>query len=180
MSNGDETMKYQLSLEKFVMQGFGLIIAQFTEKTNISFRDALYHLARTTKQHVDVAEDLDGGNAISFGLFLSPAILVHSVINENGLAWLQECGTLFASSAENAMEGDTVTIVSLYMSFLLPLVSIVTLCLFLKFTKLHLPKGSYNGYKGRLLALAGDYTAAADIFHKILVMVSDAKSSMFT
>ncbi|TKY68355.1 hypothetical protein E2542_SST04595 [Spatholobus suberectus] len=58
--------------------------------------------------------------------------------------------------------------------------TIVTLGLLLKFTKLHLPKGSYNGSKGRLLALAGDYTAAADIFHKILVMVSDAKSSMFT
>ncbi|KAL2326331.1 hypothetical protein Fmac_025389 [Flemingia macrophylla] len=57
-SNGDETMLDQFSLEEFALQDFVMIIAQFTEKTRISFRDAMYRLARNTKQHV--VEDLDG------------------------------------------------------------------------------------------------------------------------
>ncbi|KAG5106552.1 hypothetical protein JHK82_043522 [Glycine max] len=58
-SNGDDTMLEQLSLEEYTLQAFEMLIAQFTEKTRISFRDALYRLARNTKQHV--IEDLDGG-----------------------------------------------------------------------------------------------------------------------
>ncbi|TKY68362.1 hypothetical protein E2542_SST04604 [Spatholobus suberectus] len=58
-SNGDETRHEQLSLEEFTLQGFEMIISQFPENTRICFRDALYRLARNTKQHV--VEDLDGG-----------------------------------------------------------------------------------------------------------------------
>ncbi|XP_020240023.1 protein LNK3 isoform X1 [Cajanus cajan] len=57
-SNGDDTMLEQFSLEEFTLQDFEMIIAQFTEKTRIGFRDAMYRLARNTKQHV--VEDLDG------------------------------------------------------------------------------------------------------------------------
>ncbi|CAJ1978009.1 unnamed protein product [Sphenostylis stenocarpa] len=57
-SNGDETMFEQLSLEELTLKGFEMLIAQFTEKTRICFRDALFRLARNTKQHV--VADLDG------------------------------------------------------------------------------------------------------------------------
>ncbi|TKY68348.1 hypothetical protein E2542_SST04586 [Spatholobus suberectus] len=188
-SNGDETMKYQLSLEKFVMQGFGLIIAQampsplacsYHQPSNDGLslgtcEDIFRVMTLVTKFCASFKTPVDGQGKLIV-IWTKQKLLSFDPVH-----WTScKCGTLFASSAENAMEGETVTIVSLYMSFLLPLVSIVTLGLLLKFTKLHLPKGSYNGSKGRLLALAGDYTAAADIFHKILVMVSDAKSSMFT
>ncbi|RDX75100.1 Protein LNK3, partial [Mucuna pruriens] len=57
-SNGDETMHEQFSLEEFTLQGFEMLIAKFTEKTRICIRDALYRLARNTKQHV--VENQDG------------------------------------------------------------------------------------------------------------------------
>ncbi|ESW05676.1 hypothetical protein PHAVU_011G200200 [Phaseolus vulgaris] len=57
-TNGDKTMHEQLSLEEFTLQGFEMLIAQLSEKTRICFRDALFRLAKNTKQHVE--EDLDG------------------------------------------------------------------------------------------------------------------------
>ncbi|KAK7314124.1 hypothetical protein VNO77_39335 [Canavalia gladiata] len=55
--DGDETMHEQLSLEESTLLDLEMTIAQFTEKTRVCFRDALYRLARNTKRHV--LEDLD-------------------------------------------------------------------------------------------------------------------------
>ncbi|XP_027354266.1 protein LNK3-like isoform X2 [Abrus precatorius] len=57
LSNEDMTMHEQLSHEESTLQDLEMIIAQFTEKTRICFRDALYRLARDTKHEV---EELDG------------------------------------------------------------------------------------------------------------------------
>ncbi|XP_061366704.1 protein LNK3-like isoform X2 [Gastrolobium bilobum] len=58
--SGDEAMHDQSFLEESTLQDLEMVIAQFTEKTRICFRDALYRLARNTKQQHDVVEDLDG------------------------------------------------------------------------------------------------------------------------
>ncbi|XP_014492667.1 protein LNK3 isoform X2 [Vigna radiata var. radiata] len=57
-SNGDKIMPEKLSLEECTLLGFEMLVAQFTEKTRICFRDALFRLAKNTKQHA--VEDLDG------------------------------------------------------------------------------------------------------------------------
>ncbi|WVZ02896.1 hypothetical protein V8G54_023702 [Vigna mungo] len=51
-------MPEKLSLEECTLLGFEMLVAQFTEKTRICFRDALFRLAKNTKQHA--VEDLDG------------------------------------------------------------------------------------------------------------------------
>ncbi|CAL0328803.1 unnamed protein product [Lupinus luteus] len=58
--NRDETMHGQYSLEESILQNLEMAIAQFTGKTRICFRDALYRLARDTKQQ-HLVENLDGG-----------------------------------------------------------------------------------------------------------------------
>ncbi|XP_057453583.1 protein LNK3 [Lotus japonicus] len=58
-SSGDEVMHEESSVEESALQDLESIISQFTEKTRIGFRDALYRLARSTKQQ-HVREDLDG------------------------------------------------------------------------------------------------------------------------
>ncbi|KAE9592788.1 hypothetical protein Lalb_Chr19g0132921 [Lupinus albus] len=56
--NRDEAMHEQYSNEESILQNLEIAIAQFTGKTRICFRDALYRLARDTKHAV---ENLDGG-----------------------------------------------------------------------------------------------------------------------
>ncbi|XP_061366736.1 protein LNK3-like isoform X3 [Gastrolobium bilobum] len=58
--SGDEAMHEQSSVEKSTLQDLEMVTAQFTEKTRICFRDALYRLARNTKLRHHVVEDLDG------------------------------------------------------------------------------------------------------------------------
>ncbi|CAL0333638.1 unnamed protein product [Lupinus luteus] len=53
-----EAMHEQYSNEESILQNLEMAIAQFTGKTRICFRDALYRLARDTKH---VVENLDGG-----------------------------------------------------------------------------------------------------------------------
>ncbi|PNX97647.1 hypothetical protein L195_g020880 [Trifolium pratense] len=57
--SGDEGMGNHSSIEESTLQNLEAIISQFTDKTRISFRDALYRLARDTKQQL-VVDDLDG------------------------------------------------------------------------------------------------------------------------
>ncbi|XP_058744184.1 protein LNK3-like [Vicia villosa] len=57
--NGDEAMHNHSSIEESTLQNLEAIISQFNDKTRISFRDALYRLARDTKQQ-HPADDLDG------------------------------------------------------------------------------------------------------------------------
>ncbi|CAL5196391.1 unnamed protein product [Lathyrus oleraceus] len=57
--NGDESMHTHSSIEESTLQNLEAIISQFNDKTRISFRDALYRLARDTKQQHAV-DDLDG------------------------------------------------------------------------------------------------------------------------
>ncbi|CAI8607447.1 unnamed protein product [Vicia faba] len=57
--NGDESMHTHSSIEESTLQNLEAIISQFNDKTRISFRDALYRLARDTKQQHTV-DDLDG------------------------------------------------------------------------------------------------------------------------
>ncbi|KAJ1413472.1 hypothetical protein SESBI_19547 [Sesbania bispinosa] len=59
-SSRNEAMHEQSSFEESTLQDLEMIVSQFTEKTRLCFRDALYRLARNTKQH-HVVEDLDGG-----------------------------------------------------------------------------------------------------------------------
>ncbi|CAL0303644.1 unnamed protein product [Lupinus luteus] len=59
-SNRDETMHEQSSLEESILQNLEMAIAQFNGKTRICFRDALYRLAKDTKQQ-HLVENLDGG-----------------------------------------------------------------------------------------------------------------------
>ncbi|OIV99069.1 hypothetical protein TanjilG_32328 [Lupinus angustifolius] len=58
--NRDETMHAHSSLEESILQNLEMAIAQFTGKTRICFRDALYRLARDTKEQ-HLVENLDGG-----------------------------------------------------------------------------------------------------------------------
>ncbi|KAI4332944.1 hypothetical protein L6164_017810 [Bauhinia variegata] len=52
-NNIDEDTLELSSLEEYILQDLEMVIAQFTEKTRIRFRDALYRLARSTnQQHV--------------------------------------------------------------------------------------------------------------------------------
>ncbi|XP_054814141.1 protein LNK3-like isoform X2 [Prosopis cineraria] len=58
----DEGMNQQSSLEESILRDLEMAIAQFSDKTRICFRDALYRLAGNTKQqHVvqDMDENLD-------------------------------------------------------------------------------------------------------------------------
>ncbi|XP_052733873.1 protein LNK3 isoform X4 [Vigna angularis] len=57
-SNGDKIMPEKLSLEECTLLGFEMLVAKFTENTRICFRDALFRLAKNTKQHA--VENLDG------------------------------------------------------------------------------------------------------------------------
>ncbi|KAF7836222.1 protein LNK3-like isoform X1 [Senna tora] len=58
-SSIDEGTHQQSSLEESILLDLEMAIAQFTEKTRLCFRDALYRLARnTTQQHV--VQDQDG------------------------------------------------------------------------------------------------------------------------
>ncbi|TKY68350.1 hypothetical protein E2542_SST04588 [Spatholobus suberectus] len=89
------------------------IFRVMTQVTKIRYRAT--QVSKLVRCSLEFLEDFNDGfvlNWVFLGLFLGMRILQMKI----------ECGTLFASSAENAMEGDTVTIVSLYMSFLLPLV----------------------------------------------------------
>uniref|UniRef100_A0A0R0KCM3 Protein LNK3 n=1 Tax=Glycine max TaxID=3847 RepID=A0A0R0KCM3_SOYBN len=66
--NRDDGMCEQSSsLEEFILKDLEMVIGQFTERTRICFRDALYRLARNTEeQHVmlDQNEDLNIQKAI--------------------------------------------------------------------------------------------------------------------
>ncbi|CAJ1958805.1 unnamed protein product [Sphenostylis stenocarpa] len=46
----DDDMHESSSLEEFILKDLEMVIGQFTEKTRLCFRDALYRLARNTEQ----------------------------------------------------------------------------------------------------------------------------------
>ncbi|XP_061343237.1 protein LNK3-like [Gastrolobium bilobum] len=57
----DDGMHEQSAVEEFILKDLEMVIGQFTERTRISFRDALYRLARNTgQQHVLQVQDQDG------------------------------------------------------------------------------------------------------------------------
>ncbi|KAE9620852.1 hypothetical protein Lalb_Chr01g0007431 [Lupinus albus] len=86
--NRDETTHAQSSLEESILQNLEMAIAQFTGKTRICFRDALYRLARDTKQQ-NLVENLDGDLNIQESM-------PHEVLNET-----------MRSEDKEAMETDT-------------------------------------------------------------------------
>ncbi|KAL2990208.1 hypothetical protein AAZX31_11G184200 [Glycine max] len=66
-SRDDGMCEQSSSLEEFILKDLEMVIGQFTERTRICFRDALYRLARNTEEQpvmLDQNEDLNIQKAI--------------------------------------------------------------------------------------------------------------------
>ncbi|MED6169330.1 hypothetical protein PIB30_020463 [Stylosanthes scabra] len=59
-SSRGEVLNEQSSLEAFILNDLEMVIGQFTEKTRICFRDALYRLARNNEQQHSVQDQEKG------------------------------------------------------------------------------------------------------------------------
>ncbi|BAT92738.1 hypothetical protein LR48_Vigan05g088600 [Vigna angularis] len=60
----DDGMHEQSSLDEFILKDLEMVIGQFTERTRLCFRDALYRLARNTEQHHEMLDQNEDPNIL--------------------------------------------------------------------------------------------------------------------